>query len=122
MLKVQEATYTPGPDGGELRANLMIGRQELTTTWPLDSATEHLQMLLDQVMVKVQQVTYVSNPLGGEIRATMTVGDRTFVSRLAVEGEDQDLQTQVDRLLDEIGRTCIQTLQAALQQENAPAG
>lgn len=115
MLQVREVTFIPNAKGGEVRAHMGAGRQELTTSWPLGREDEQLKALLDRLAVKVQEITFVSTPNGSEIRAQMTVGERVFVSRMALAPDDRDLQSQVNDLLGEIGRRCIANLQAALQ-------
>src|SRR5689334_13246511 len=113
MVRVQEATIIPNEDGGEVKTNLLLGRQEVSTTWPLDH-DDDLKPLLDRLMVQVRQVTYISSPGGSEIRAEMAVGDRVFVSRVPVAAEDEELQFMVDQLLAGIGQKTVRNLQAAL--------
>jgi len=105
--------------GGELRANVTMGEQELLATMPMGDNGNDLRPLVDQLLVKIQQVEFVSTATGGEIRTNMTVGERSFVSRLVVEGDDQDLRPMLDHLLSEVGRKFVQNLQAALAQDDA---
>jgi hypothetical protein len=119
MVTVQEATFVPNADGGELRANVLIGDQKVITTLPASSDGGELSRLVEQLLVKVQEITFMSTPDGGgEIRTTMRIGDRDFVSRVAVDTNDRDLKPVLDKLLGAIGTTIVSRLQAALVQES----
>jgi hypothetical protein len=121
VAKVQQATFTPTPEGGELRATLEVGDQELTTKWPVMSQDDELNSLLDDLLVTVQQVTFVSSETGGEIRANMEVGGQVFVSRWPADSSNPELRDRFDRFLDEVRRKCVTNLQAALEREKEPA-
>lgn len=122
MVTVQSAAYTPTPDGGELRASITVGGQDVSTSMPLDATDQSLRSLIEQLLVRVQQVEFLTTEEGGEIRANMTVGERSFVSRVHIDRSDQDLQPLLDHLLQEVGRVFVQNLRAALSEEGAPAG
>ncbi|MBV9280204.1 MAG: hypothetical protein JOZ41_09005 [Chloroflexi bacterium] len=117
MVKVQEASFIPNARGGEIKAVMTVGSQQVMATWPLGNEDGDLRSLLESMMVRLHQITFVPTPSGGEIRATMSIGERNFISRLPVEGEDQDLKPSLSRLLDEIGRKFVQNLQAELDRE-----
>ncbi|GAC1326683.1 MAG: hypothetical protein NVS2B16_19610 [Chloroflexota bacterium] len=117
MVRVQSAAYTPTSTGGELRAHINIGEQDIVSNTVLDYSDQDLRPLVEQLLVKVQQVEFVATPGGGEIRTTMTVGERSFVSRVQIEEDDQDLHPLLERLLDEVGRQFVRTLRAALSEE-----
>jgi hypothetical protein len=115
MVQVQEVTFIPNSSGGEVRAQMTAGRQELTTSWPLGSEDEQLKALLDRLTVKVQEITFLSTPNGGEIRAQMTVGERVFVSRVPLAPDDRERPSTLKVLLGEVGRRVLENLQAALK-------
>lgn len=121
MAKVQQATFTPTSEGGEIRATVEVGDQELTTKWPVTPKDRDLSALLNELLVTVQQVTFVSTEGAGEIRANIEVGGQVFVSRWPIDKSDPDLQQRFDRLLDEIRRKCVTNLQSALEREKQPA-
>ena len=116
MVEVHEATYIPGPDGGEIRAQMKLGRHELTTTLPV-ADDQGLQPLVEGLMVEVQRVTFAATADGGEIRATLKVGDQAFMSRVSIDGEDQALKARLDQLLNRVGQDLTQDLQAELGAE-----
>jgi hypothetical protein len=117
MIEVREATFVPTPSGGEIRADMRIGRREIMTSWPVEEDNQDLRLLLDRLMVQVQQVTFVSTPNRSEIRANLKVGDRAFVSILSIEDEYHDLKPLLDRLLNEVGNSFVGSLRSALQEE-----
>jgi len=117
MVTVNKVIVSPAMEGGEIRADMTIGQQELSTSCPIDGQDSELSSLLDRMSVRVQHVTYQRTPSGIEIRANMTVGEREFVSRLVVEGEDQVLATELETLLEQVGVRCIHNLQAALASD-----
>lgn len=120
MPKVQQATVVPTSTGDEIRATLQLGRQELTSQWPIED-DEEIQSLLEHLLVRVQQVTFASSPNGGEIRADLRVGDRVFVSRLPVDGEDQELKPALDRLLEAVGEKIVANLMSELGYQTSGA-
>jgi hypothetical protein len=121
MAKVQEATFTATKDGGEMRATIVVGDQELTSKWPVTSWEGELNSLLNDLMVRVQQVSFVSTDTGGEIRANMEVGGQVFISRWLADDSNPELRDRFDRLLDEVCKKSVTNLQAALEHEKEPA-
>jgi hypothetical protein len=120
MMHVQEATYTPRSDGGEMRATAQVGSQDLITHWPV-TEEDDVTPLLAQMMPTVQDVTFRSGTDGGEVTITMAIAGRGFVCRFPVEAGDEELKPALDRLLGEIGRKLAETLQASLSDASPPA-
>jgi hypothetical protein len=121
MMHVQEATYTPRSDGGEMRATALIGSQDIITHWPVTEEDGDLVPLLARMMPTVQDVTFRSGADGGDITITMAIGERGFVCRFPVGEGDEKFKDSLDRLLGAVGRKLADTLQASLSAAS-PAG
>lgn len=116
MLHVQEATYTRCPDGAEMRATSQLGRQDLTTHWPVSDRDDILWPLLAPMIPTVQDVTFRSASDGGEITITLAISNRSFQCSLPIDEGDEELKPALDRLLQEIGRELATTLQSSLSE------
>ena len=112
MPKVQEVSFTPDVDGGEIRTSMRSGSREVTLAWPADDQSGEVTSLLEPLMVRVHRITFVQNEDGAEIQVTMSLGDREFVSVWPVDEDDPELKGSFDRLLEGVRQMSLRELQS----------
>ena len=117
MVRAQQATFTPSPTGGDIKADLQVGNLAFTTNSAIEDASEAIRDLLDELVPRVEHVTFTAALGATEIRVNLKVGDRNFMTALRLEGANEDLRPQVDSLLQEIATEGVRDLQSALEQD-----
>lgn len=118
MVKVQEATYTPGADGGEMRANVQAGNHAISVSWPLQG-DQRLGNVLDRLTARVENMTFIQAPGGVEVRVSLSIAGRSFISRLPVDNNDGELTVMLDDLMQAIGKDFVDAIQAIPQEAAA---
>jgi hypothetical protein len=123
MVEVQEATYVIDPaGGGELRADMTLGTQKLSTTLPVSGEDSFLQSILDDLKVRLETVSYLSVEGRREIHATLGIGARQFVARIPLEEDEATLTPSIDLLLQTVGARFVKVLESSLPRADAEHG